>query len=60
MKAMQFSYGIEMMFRSILPNLAHGNDGLIFTCRESGYTCGTDANMYACPTIVLALPPTNM
>jgi mRNA guanylyltransferase len=42
MKQMQFSYGMEMMFREVLPNLKHGNDGLIFTCRESEYRHGTD------------------
>ena len=41
-KRMEFSYAIEMVFRDVLPNLAHGNDGLIFTCRTSPYTFGTD------------------
>jgi len=45
-KSMQFAYGIEMMFRQILPNLAHGNDGLIFTSLEGEYICGTDQHMY--------------
>lgn len=39
---MEFSYAIEMVFRDVLPNLEHGNDGLIFTCRTSPYTFGTD------------------
>lgn len=39
---MEFSYAIEMVFRQVLPNLPHGNDGLIFTCRNSPYTFGTD------------------
>ncbi|KAI9826305.1 MAG: Dcp1p-Dcp2p decapping enzyme complex alpha subunit [Thelocarpon impressellum] len=44
-KKMEFSYGIEMMFRDILPNLPHGNDGLIFTCRNSAYKFGTDEHI---------------
>ena len=45
-KQMQLAYGIDMMFREILPNLAHGNDGLIFTSIEEEYVCGTDEHMY--------------
>lgn len=45
MKAMQFSYAIELMFGKILPHLPHGNDGLIFTCRMSEYKFGTDQNI---------------
>jgi mRNA guanylyltransferase len=45
MKDMQVAYGIEMMFRQVLPNLKHGNDGLIFTCRNSEYRHGTDQNI---------------
>ena len=45
MKSMEFSYGIEMMFRDILPSLPHGNDGLIFTCRNSPYKPGTDPHI---------------
>lgn len=44
-KNMEFGYGIEMMFRDILPNLPHGNDGLIFTCRNSPYQSGTDPHI---------------
>ncbi len=44
-KKMEFSYAIEMMFYSILPNLPHGNDGLIFTCRNSPYQFGTDQHI---------------
>jgi mRNA guanylyltransferase len=44
---MEVSYGVEMMFRDVLPNLPHGNDGLIFTCRTSQYKFGTDEKMYA-------------
>jgi len=45
-KSMQFAYGIDMMFREILPRLAHGNDGLIFTALAAEYICGTDPHMY--------------
>lgn len=45
LKAMQFSYAIEMMFRQILPGLPHGNDGLIFTCRSTEYKPGTDPHI---------------
>ena len=44
-KKMEFSYGIEMMFKEVLPNLPHGNDGLIFTCRNSAYRFGTDEHI---------------
>lgn len=44
-KDFQIGYGIEMMFRIILPNLPHGNDGLIFTCRNSPYQHGTDQHI---------------
>jgi mRNA guanylyltransferase len=42
LKQMQFSYVVEYMFRQILPGLPHGNDGLIFTCRNTEYKHGTD------------------
>jgi mRNA guanylyltransferase len=45
-KSMQLAYGIDMMFRDILPRLAHGNDGLIFTSLDGEYICGTDRHMY--------------
>lgn len=44
-KEMQFGYAVEMMFDKVLPNLPHGNDGLIFTCRNSAYQFGTDHNI---------------
>jgi mRNA guanylyltransferase len=45
MKKMEFSYAVQMMFTDILPNLPHGNDGLIFTCRTSEYKHGTDPHI---------------
>ncbi|EGC41734.1 mRNA capping enzyme alpha subunit [Histoplasma capsulatum var. duboisii H88] len=46
-KSTQFSYGLEMMFREIIPRVkkVHGNDGLIFTCRSTPYKIGTDENI---------------
>ena len=44
-KRMELSYGIEMMFRDILPNLPHGNDGLIFTAKNRPYRFGTDEHI---------------
>ena len=44
-KRMEFAYGIEMMFKDILPHLPHGNDGLIFTCRNTPYKSGTDEHI---------------
>lgn len=41
-KPMEFSYAIDKMFNEVLPKLKHGNDGLIFTCRNSPYKFGTD------------------
>lgn len=45
MKPFQLAYGIEMMFKQVLPNLKHGNDGLIFTCRNTPYKHGTDPHI---------------
>ncbi|KAL9084664.1 MAG: hypothetical protein Q9159_005094 [Coniocarpon cinnabarinum] len=44
-KDFQLSYATEMMFNEIMPNLKHGCDGLIFTCRETPYRYGTDENI---------------
>lgn len=44
-KNMELAYGIEKMFRDILPNLPHGNDGLIFTCKSTPYQFGTDQHI---------------
>ena len=45
MKKMEFPYGMEMMFRDKIPNLPHGNDGLIFTCKGTPYKSGTDEHI---------------
>ncbi|KAF2481348.1 mRNA capping enzyme, catalytic domain-containing protein [Neohortaea acidophila] len=45
MKKMEFPYGMEMMFRDRIPNLPHGNDGLIFTCKGTAYKTGTDEHI---------------
>ncbi|KAI1433601.1 mRNA capping enzyme [Xylaria sp. CBS 124048] len=44
-KDMQLAYGIEMMFKDVIRNLKHGNDGLIFTCLKSEYKPGTDPHI---------------
>ncbi|PWN29023.1 DNA ligase/mRNA capping enzyme [Jaminaea rosea] len=40
-KHMDLAYGVPEVLQR-MPNLEHGNDGLIFTCMNSGYTFGTD------------------
>ena len=44
-KTQERAYGIEGLFREILPKLPHGNDGLIFTCRTTPYKPGTDQHI---------------
>lgn len=46
-KANEFSYGLEKMFKETIPKVKqlHGNDGLIFTCRDSPYCPGTDPHI---------------
>jgi mRNA guanylyltransferase len=39
------AYRLEDMFSNILPNLKHGNDGLIFTCMSTPYQFGTDRHI---------------
>ena len=45
LKKMELAYGTEMMFRTVLPKLTHGNDGLVFTCRTTPYQPGTDQHI---------------
>ncbi|RMZ81649.1 hypothetical protein DV737_g2424, partial [Chaetothyriales sp. CBS 132003] len=46
-KTIEFAYGLEKMFNEIIPKVKklHGNDGLIFTCRETEYHPGTDEHI---------------
>ncbi|UZJ56356.1 hypothetical protein CBS101457_005676 [Exobasidium rhododendri] len=50
-KTMELAYGIRAVLFNRIPNLKHGNDGLIFTCANSGYAYGTD------PKIIKWKPP---
>ncbi len=44
-KQMDKPYALNDMFLQKLPNLPHGNDGLIFTCKETPYVMGTDEHI---------------
>jgi len=44
-KQMDKPYALHDMFLQKLPNLPHGNDGLIFTCKETPYVMGTDEHI---------------
>jgi mRNA guanylyltransferase len=44
-KAMDKPYALEEMFNHKLPNLPHGNDGLVFTCKGTTYVSGTDEHI---------------
>ncbi|KAJ6597049.1 mRNA capping enzyme, catalytic domain-containing protein [Mycena vulgaris] len=43
-KGITMSYHAEQVFAD-MPNLQHGNDGLIYTCVNTPYTPGTDPNI---------------
>ncbi|KAI8601675.1 putative mRNA capping enzyme alpha subunit [Dissophora ornata] len=45
LKEMNLSYGIEKVFREVIPNLKHGNDGLIFTSSVAPYVPSTNIKM---------------
>jgi mRNA guanylyltransferase len=38
-------YSLSLMFGKVLPNLPHGNDGLVFTCKGTPYKFGTDEHI---------------
>ncbi|KAI8061225.1 mRNA capping enzyme, catalytic domain-containing protein [Thamnidium elegans] len=40
-KEQQFTYHLDIVFNEIIPNLKHGNDGLIFTSVNAPYVMGT-------------------
>ncbi|KAF2426595.1 mRNA capping enzyme, alpha subunit [Tothia fuscella] len=44
-KDMDKPYALEAMFKDKLPNLPHGNDGLVFTCKGTEYVTGTDEHI---------------
>lgn len=46
-KKTEFSYSMQKMFEEIIPQVKqlHGNDGLIFTCRNTPYQSGTDKHI---------------
>ncbi|KAI0128697.1 mRNA capping enzyme, catalytic domain-containing protein [Xylariales sp. AK1849] len=44
-KDMQSAYHVDMIFGHVIPNLKHGNDGLIFTCTKTPYKHGTDVHI---------------
>ncbi|CAM0137936.1 Dcp1p-Dcp2p decapping enzyme complex alpha subunit [Umbelopsis sp. WA50703] len=44
-KEQQFSYHLDTVFNEIIPNLKHGNDGLIFTSVNGRYNLGTCETM---------------
>ncbi|KAI8320565.1 mRNA capping enzyme [Martensiomyces pterosporus] len=41
MKKFEFSYGVERIYSTIIPQLKHKSDGLIFTSQVAPYTPGT-------------------
>ncbi|KAF9115237.1 Dcp1p-Dcp2p decapping enzyme complex alpha subunit [Mortierella sp. AM989] len=45
LKEMNLSYGIEKMFKEVIPRLKHGSDGLIFTSSVAPYLLSTNPKM---------------
>ncbi|KAF9170302.1 Dcp1p-Dcp2p decapping enzyme complex alpha subunit [Mortierella sp. AD010] len=45
LKEMNLSYGIEKMFKEVIPRLKHGSDGLIFTSSVAPYVLSTNSKM---------------
>lgn len=45
-KDVKFSYHLDQIFEREIPQLQHGNDGLIYTCVSTPYMAGTDPNMF--------------
>ena len=44
-KVMDKPYALRELFVEKLPNLPHGNDGLVFTCVNTPYVSGTDRHI---------------
>ncbi|KAF7793147.1 hypothetical protein EIP86_004256 [Pleurotus ostreatoroseus] len=44
-KDVKLSYHVDDVFEKDIPNLLHGNDGLIYTCVNTPYVAGTDPNI---------------
>ncbi|KAL6705144.1 Dcp1p-Dcp2p decapping enzyme complex alpha subunit [Coniothyrium glycines] len=44
-KKVYSAYSLQEMFNKVLPTLKHGNDGLIFTCKNTRYEFGTDRHI---------------
>ncbi|KAF9580931.1 Dcp1p-Dcp2p decapping enzyme complex alpha subunit [Lunasporangiospora selenospora] len=45
LKEINLSYGIDKMFREVIPNLKHGTDGLMFTSAIAPYVPSTNSKM---------------
>ncbi|KAJ2923997.1 hypothetical protein H1R20_g13094, partial [Candolleomyces eurysporus] len=45
-KDINLAYHVDKVFNVDIPNLQHGNDGLIYTCVSTPYLPATDQNMF--------------
>lgn len=45
LKEVVLAYGLEKMFKDVIPNLKHGSDGLIFTSSVAPYVPSTNSKM---------------